>query len=1059
MKIASIGAVCLALSAASTWAVPLSVRAPRFSAAFELGTLSRLTDAAGHAYVGGKATPVGLGIRRQGNGYFAETAGGATSLAAGGHARCDFLRFGDLPGATAGGDFEIDGATGDLTLTLHCQAPQKAVEGVQWTLGPVPLDMNVIVPGFDGVKMTAGSPAGSMGFEYPMGWEAQLVIIEGRGRGFYVWADDTEGRYKALHVNRKSDGWWLTFTTWNYAPFDNLDACRSVRWRVNVYEGDWRVPARRYREWAEKNLRPTKVQDQQPAWVKDIRCCVIMGLSLPTLEALTTRLDPKQTLLYLPDWRTAGYDRQYPTYDQVVAEFGPFVKRAHQLGFRVMPHCNYFGCDPLNPLYEKFAKYQVRDPWGNHDLQWWLWTDADPIIKFAYINPAHREWRELLIERMKKLVETYNVDAVHLDQTICIYNDNKGLVDGMSMLQGNIALHRELRAALPNLALSGEGLDEVTYRYESFCQRHAFGLDFVKGTWNRPYLRMAHPISSYLLRPYTIMYGYLGFCGPGDGQLYSAWNENYQHWGIIPTLRPDDAQTKSPTGFSRQFFDEVKLWQQERVDPDFDGPWPDDVFFPYKTARGDRVVRTADERLMWGEREISRTVTDVYETRLPGTIQGWPCYDRERIFGLNPDVWYPYFSNPRDMATFHVERIPAGFRPAAVSLFGGMAAIKTEESDKIVADLPALMNEATSGSAPFDGTPVEVHGPLSGEDGSQFVAQGDQIFAHPPWKATRKNPDTGVLEAGGTGISYARWKIQLPAAGKLWFISDVAMDRGAIGEGKTDGVLYGVTARQGAKKVHAEVLNATADPRPLELDLAPFAGGEVTLELTVDPGPKQDATFDWARWYRPRVEKALSVDGDISIVGGGKWALALSGTLADTPRVEGDTCTVKATFPGTVLLLAEAPAEARLPVDLAATPFKLAFVDYHGQVLDSPQYASAAPGEGIVGGVARKGLATHPPNQGQTIAAYPMVLPGQPAEFHCFVGLNEGSKSDGVDFIVEANGVEVSRQRMKPGAWREMSADLTPWAGKPVVVSLVTDSAGPFTFDWARWGEPLLRAK
>ena len=46
----------------------------------------------------------------------------------------------------------------------------------------------------------------------------------------------------------------------------------------------------------------------------------------------------------------------------------------------------------------------------------------------------------------------------------------------MTMAEGNIALHRQLREALPGVALSGEGLNEVTYRHEAFAQRHAWGL-------------------------------------------------------------------------------------------------------------------------------------------------------------------------------------------------------------------------------------------------------------------------------------------------------------------------------------------------------------------------------------------------------------------------------------------------------------------------------------------------------------------------------------------------------------------------------------------------------
>ena len=43
---------------------------------------------------------------------------------------------------------------------------------------------------------------------------------------------------------------------------------------------------------------------------------------------------------------------------------------------------------------------------------------------------------------------------------------------------------------------------------------------------------------------------------------------------------------------------------------------------------------------------------------------------------------------------------------------------------------------------------------------------------------------------------------------------------------------------------------------------------------------------------------------------------------------------------------------------------------------------------------------------------------------------------------------------MLPGHWEPLTADLSPWAGKPIVLALTTDSDGPFTCDWAAWGEP-----
>jgi hypothetical protein len=257
------------------------------------------------------------------------------------------------------------------------------------------------------------------------------------------------------------------------------------------------------------------------------------------------------------------------------------------------------------------------------------------------------------------------------------------------------------------------------------------------------------------------------------------------------------------------------------------------------------------------------------------------------------------------------------------------------------------------------------------------------------------------------------------------------------------------------------VHNAVAEPVELTLDLTKLAGKEIEVELTVDPGPKRSPSFDWARWYQPRVEQDIRTTGEIVVGGAQTWTLALSGTEAAAPTAEGGRYHAHATLPGALILLSNAkPEAATLPLDLAPQPYRVSFVGDEGQTLVAPQYAGAAPASGqTVGGVTRSGLAAHPPDHGQTIASLLLDLPAQPAEFHAYIGLRDGSKSEGCVFIVEANGVEVMRQRITPGEWHEVTADLAPWAGKTTLLSLITDSDGPHYFDWAVWGEPVLRAK
>ncbi|MDH7571839.1 MAG: hypothetical protein QHJ73_19840, partial [Armatimonadota bacterium] len=329
---------------------------------------------------------------------------------------------------------------------------------------------------------------------------------------------------------------------------------------------------------------------------------------------------------------------------------------------------------------------------------------------------------------------------------------------------------------------------------------------------------------------------------------------------------------------------------------------------------------------------------------------------------------------------------------------------------------------------------------------------------HPPWRAEWRNPQTGVVEAKGTGVAYACYRLKLPRGGAARFESDVAMDRRALGEGKTDGVLFAVVARAREKEERAEVYNATDRRQRLTLDLSGFAGQDVELELSVHPGPAQNATFDWARWFSPRVVYDASRYGEM-VVAPRAGRLALSGTRVEPVRAEGRRYRVRASFPGAVYLLEKAPERVALPFSLGSASFCVTVVSDDGAVLTNAPYAGAAKGEGSVGGARYAGLSAHPPDHGRTIVDVPLTLPDDPAEFHAFVGIRDGSRSDGVRLSVEANGIELAGVQLVPGGWREVRADLSPWAGRPVVLSLVSDSMGSHQFDWAFWGEPTVRAK
>ncbi len=255
-------------------AQPVVVRAMDFEARFVDGSLVSLCGPDGRIMVRSPAGPRGAGIHGIKGDHWVGQAARPEQSEKG-------ARRGEDSGihrATADTTVSADSAGGEAILRQRAVAPVKGVWGTSWSIEDVPPEFAVLVPGNSGMRLAADPPGGRHQFDYPISWEAQLVVVEGPGCGFYVWADDAQGRFKRLVVERRASGWRLSLVTMNFAPFDELKECESVAWRVGVYRGDWRVPARRYRDWSDAHFRPTPVARQQPSWVKEIRACAITGL-------------------------------------------------------------------------------------------------------------------------------------------------------------------------------------------------------------------------------------------------------------------------------------------------------------------------------------------------------------------------------------------------------------------------------------------------------------------------------------------------------------------------------------------------------------------------------------------------------------------------------------------------------------------------------------------------------------------------------------------------------------------------------------------------------------
>lgn len=942
---------------------------------------------------------------------------------------------------------------GETAVLQRAECVRPGLVGLQWGIA-IPDDWELLVPGHSGLRFSADSDFQPMRFDYPMTWEAQFVLIQGKRGGVLIHAEDNAQRFKRLFVQHRDGQLWIGFETWCTAPFEKVRQAESVRWRIRPYAGNWLNGAAMYRRWAETAFGLESLRKTQPEWVRQIQTVIIDNLDdTSKLQTLAKRLNPRQTLIYVPDWRRDGYDRNYPDYTPRDG-FAERMEQARRLGFRIMLHVNYFGCAPEHPDYAQLKRYHIRDPFSK-ELMYWDWQRADPPIKFAYINPAAKAWRRLFIARMVQLYRQLKPDALHLDQTLCIYNDAGGLIDGMNTMQGNIALHRELREALPDVALSGEGLNEISFRYESFAQRHVWGMDPADARWDMSRVRMAHPVSSALLTPHTRTYGYLGMTNPQRWQYYAAWRTAYDRMGVIPTLAwLTQEQVSQPNATMQMLWKEAQWFQANRPLPDFSPAlWGTDTLFLYRTANG-HLARYRRDRsgvcleVLAGNRgiTINRRIEGVARARVTGSVPGWLAYSDREVVGLNPASSYPWVPEPPKMHALHLHALSETMMVTAAGVQEGeWARFALAPREVTVAELWKGRGNVSHCVVDTQGVGRRATGYLTEhETGAVAHPVSEGIFMHPPWRA----------KAGGK--VWLEYILPLPAARRCEFRSGLGFTS-AEAASRSDGITFTVTAfgQSSSVSVTRHVRGTTSEQ--IALDLSALRGQRVRLQLEAHPGPNASPAFDWGYWSRPRVVIQEAPQAQAEVYSPQPFAHAyLNGAGAPWRAVAPNRFRFSLpSEPCTLVLLYADPAPAVLPVDLTQMKLRTG-LEIDGAMQEPVNYLRGSVETGTSGGVSKKGFFAHPPPNGKTFIAFLLKLPTQQATLRGFAGIRDGAqgKSNGVRFSVEVNGREVWNQTVNADeGWIPFEVSLAQWKGQTVLLRLVTDSLGDHGWDWAQWGE------
>ena len=382
-----------------------------------------------------------------------------------------------------------DAETGDLLIEPSAYSSRPGVRACRWCISGLKRGLELVAPFFQGIKLKLDDPLiKNTRWEWPHSWEAGLAILQSKEGGFWIHTKDNRYRYKALQTGLESDPFVIGLDSEAYGPIDDNLSAGGICWRINTYRGDWHNPAEKYRQWYWQVYNLESEEQKRQPWMNDVKLALSWCPGKPEiLDALAKRLSPKKVLLHFSNWRTDGYDENYPDY--IASESAKtFIKKCREMGFHVMPHFNSIDMDPSHPVYAQIRDFQYRSV-ETKKLQGWSWykgrgigvpesnvnrlnnRDKKVMVK---IHPGLSMWRSILGENILKAVRELSLNTVFIDVTLCTWNLHNCLVESVAPTEGMNRLIRHVGRLGNGLLVGGEGLNEITAQGQSFAQVDLF---------------------------------------------------------------------------------------------------------------------------------------------------------------------------------------------------------------------------------------------------------------------------------------------------------------------------------------------------------------------------------------------------------------------------------------------------------------------------------------------------------------------------------------------------------------------------------------------------------
>ena len=634
--------------------------------------------------------------------------------------------------------------------------------------------------------------------------------------------------------------------------------------RIRTYGKFWQDAVDPYIDWLEKGVGLVPIDRKPQKWVKNIRSQAYVPVGdFENLEALAKRLDPAKTLLgRMGGYRPYSWDRNFPNYtpsSQAVKWF----KRARELGFHVGAHVNKGGLDPCYPkLVERFRKglqeiwidAEGKETWAGPgpphagrvtvDTKDGKKTYSGVKPSVLYSSNANKDWRDYLIEQIRPLVEA-GVDMIYLDESMC--TTGNFFMDGITGIQGIMALEKEILQAYPHVVIETEGINPMCARWSSFALTTE---------------KLGHPLGGYIYSRFAKIVPEGGYYSPTDNELM----DQFQSFGFLwPGASSEESWLQIAEAFQKfEFAPDSRLPLKSYQLFGYRGDNNVKAFYEKHQNKRGLVVYVPGKDPQW----FGTRVTGVRSWPGPGALRDWALYDAGTLLGLDPVQTY-VFDKAATLSpgTFHITSVPDDFTLYASMdrrirhqdvgkngsyykiNFTGNGEIKMYVPDDVLVFLDGreVVADPKNNSATVQiSATSEKHSVLLAypKSDTELIGKWSQL----PWQAPPKE-HAGYVVAQGDGFFNH-------VAGTAQIIGRFPKAKSIRLQGT-----WSITGRPGSlgdavvRINGTEVMRIPPGPEPYEMqsfdvDISTFAGRYALLEFAADGkvhGPSN------TNWYAPRI--------------------------------------------------------------------------------------------------------------------------------------------------------------------------------------------------------------